>query len=1054
MGRVRLLRYEPDEAGLIAIVRGKMSPTYEVVLDWRWAASQQVVFADCKCAAADRGLCKHIWATVLEADRMSLSGRVPGSGKLDLELGAEAGFVRGRNASANPRPGPPRTRWQHQLDQLDRALQPSLETYSTPPIGELWLLAVLSRRQENALTIEIVEAPMLKSGKLGKLRPATVRLSELGRLPALLQPAIEVLGNLAENQPWSYGSYRSPVSPFSSASVPFGLLPLLLPRLCATRRFAWKPAQLDLPPRPLRWDDGPPWTLVVRGEAGPGKVALRPQLERDGTLRPLATARMMLGQGVVLFEEEAARLDAGPDFGWLRELEGEGGALEIPLSEMSAAVERLLASPLAPRLRLPAEHLPPIETVTGQPVVQILPLPDRPLVLGRLAFDYPGHRVGRGEPRPVFPRPGGGGLLQRDAAAEQAVWDDLLNEGWQEQPDGATLPLDVFPAEIARLAERGVGVELEGKQVRAGRHYGLSVASGIDWFDLSGEVEFGEGEATLPELLQAVRERRRFLTLKDGSLGLLPAEWLQRLAPLAELAGKKSQGEPIRFEANQALVLDALLASQPAVRVDKIFNQVRERLRSFERLERRSPPPSFRGELRPYQELGLAWLELLSELGLGGCLADEMGLGKTVQVLAFLADRKRRRQAKGKPSLLVVPASLVHNWAAEATRFTPTLRFGILHGPERHSVVERPQDYDVLVTTYATLRRDLDQLLELELDVAVLDEAQAIKNGASQTAKACRLLRARHRLALTGTPVENHLGELWSLFEFLNPGLLGQLPSLAEHAGKVRLPPEALAAVAAALKPLILRRTKRQVITELPEKTEQTLVCELLPAERKHYDQLRRHYRAQLDKSVKAVGLGRSKILVLEALLRLRQAACHPYLLGGKAHEASAKLELLLEQLGEVVAGGNKALVFSQFVQLLTVVRQRLETKGIPFEYLDGRTKDRQEKVDRFQGSNGPPVFLISLKAGGVGLNLTSASYVYLLDPWWNPAVEAQAIDRTHRIGQTQPVFAYRLIAQDTVEEKILALQDEKRDLAEAILGADQRLMKQLTIEDLERLLG
>jgi SNF2 family DNA or RNA helicase len=337
----------------------------------------------------------------------------------------------------------------------------------------------------------------------------------------------------------------------------------------------------------------------------------------------------------------------------------------------------------------------------------------------------------------------------------------------------------------------------------------------------------------------------------------------------------------------------------------------------------------------------------------------------------------------------------------------------------------------------------------------VIDEAQAVKNRGTQAAEACAAVNASHRLALTGTPVENHLGELWSIFDFLNPGLLGGLPKVSQYAGRLRLPPAALAEVAEALRPLILRRTKNEVLKELPAKTEQTIFVELGTRERKAYDELRVFYQTSLEQKIEEVGLASAKIWVLEALLRLRQAACHPGLLDKKAeNESSAKLDTLLETLEQVLEEGHKAIVFSQFTTLLGILRKHLDARGQSYEYLDGKTRDREARVNRFQNDPDLKLFLISLKAGGVGLNLTAASYVFLLDPWWNPAVEAQAIDRAHRIGQEQPVFAYRLIAENTVEEKIIKLQEDKRNLADAIVAGDSRVMKQLTAEDLKQLLG
>ncbi|HVY93986.1 MAG TPA: DEAD/DEAH box helicase, partial [Bryobacteraceae bacterium] len=429
----------------------------------------------------------------------------------------------------------------------------------------------------------------------------------------------------------------------------------------------------------------------------------------------------------------------------------------------------------------------------------------------------------------------------------------------------------------------------------------------------------------------------------------------------------------------------------------------------------------------------------------------------TAQVLALLESRRTERRKAGRrfrPSLVVAPRSLIFNWREEAERFTPLLSILDYTGPQRDlNAIGR---YDLVLTTYGTLRRDIARLREIEFDYAVLDEAQAVKNSGSEGAKAVRLIRASHRLALSGTPVENHLGELWSLFEFLNPGMLGSASVFRLVGGAGRNPDEdARQLLAQAVRPFILRRTKAQVARELPERTEQTIYCELSREQRALYDELRDHYRGALLTRIDKQGLAKSKIMVLEALLRLRQAACHPGLIDpDRKEEHSAKLEVLIEQLQEVLESGHKALVFSQFTSLLAIVRKRLESLGMVHEYLDGKTRDRQKRVERFQNDPACPLFLISLKAGGLGLNLTAADYVFLMDPWWNPAVEAQAIDRAHRIGQLRRVSAYRLIARDTVEEKVLALQKTKRDLAAAIIGESNSLIRDLKREDLELLLS
>ncbi len=605
-----------------------------------------------------------------------------------------------------------------------------------------------------------------------------------------------------------------------------------------------------------------------------------------------------------------------------------------------------------------------------------------------------------------------------------------------------------MPGIVASLEAEGWIVEAAGRALRSEGSLALSIKSGIDWFDLCGKAEFGEASADLPDLLRAIQDGTRLVRLSDGSYGLMPEEWLAGWGLSG--VGVERAGS-LRFQKSQAWLLDLLLAERGAVDVDAAFARARSALQRFERLEPVHEPAAFRGELRGYQRDGLGWLALLRDLGLGGCLADDMGLGKTVQVLALLAGEQR---AQGKPSLVVAPRSIVFNWLRETERFAPSLRVLAHHGTDRSKDLREIADYDLVVTTYGTLRRDAALLSKIPFAYAILDEAQAIKNAHSQAAKAARLLVADHRLVLTGTPVENHLDDLWSLFDFLNPGMLGRSRVFREIVGPGG-ETDSTHLLARALRPFLLRRTKEQVLQELPPKIEQVIGCDLEGSERRRYDELRAHYRSTLLARVDEVGIERAGMNVLEALLRLRQAACHPGLVDpARAGESSAKLEALLPMLDEVRESGHKALVFSQFTSLLAIVRRRLDAEKIAYEYLDGKTRDREERVRRFQEEPACPLFLISLKAGGVGLNLTAADYVFLLDPWWNPAVERQAIDRTHRIGQTRTVNAYRLVARDTIEEKVLELQHKKRSLAEAILGGTEGTLRDLTREDLERLLS
>jgi len=679
-------------------------------------------------------------------------------------------------------------------------------------------------------------------------------------------------------------------------------------------------------------------------------------------------------------------------------------------------------------------------------------------------FDYDGLLVSESRPGTTVFDARENRIVRRDTGAEEAAHRVLADAGLRVESDWRTgdemlvVSRSRFEPLLRTFIAAGWRVLVDGVSHRLTTQVRAQVRSGVDWFDLEVDVAFGDVEVPLPRILEALRNKEHAVTLEDGTVGLITAEVRRHLAPLLALTKAK---DGLRFRSSQAALLDALLAALPEVEADKKFERARTELRSFDRVEAAAEPTSFRGELRPYQREGLGWFHFLRRFGLGGCLADDMGLGKTVQVLALL--EARRLEGAG-PSLVVVPRSLVFNWRQEAERFTPELRVLDHTGVGRARSTIGLTDEHLVITTYGTLRRDIAFFRELEFDYVILDEAQAIKNASTASAKAARLLRGRHRLALTGTPIENRVEELWSLFEFLNPGMLGSAATFrvlarartaqTDTAGAAMSADET-ALLARALRPVILRRTKDRVAPELPARIEQTLMVELEPDQRRIYDELLVHYRRALLPYVDRVGIARSQMKVLEALLRLRQAACHPSLISRTQSEAtSAKLDVLVPKLAEASAEEHKSLVFSQFTSFLALLRERLDAEGTPYAYLDGATQDRQAVVRRFQDDPDCRVFLISLRAGGHGLNLTAAEYVFLLDPWWNPAVEAQAIDRAHRIGQDRHVIATRLVARDTIEEKILELQRTKRDLADAILSEDQGTLARIGREELELLLA
>ena len=951
----------------------------------------------------------------------------------------------------------------------------------------VYVLDVAATQSHNQVVIDLARRQRKPTGEWGPLRPwwyapraAHVKYDPEDRL--LLALLDEAHHGTSSHGAYTGGSAGNGTVPStSSTAVPGraagdlrGIRRFVLrkdqaglvERLAKTGRLRLRRTEGEDDPPTMRWDDGQPWRfyLDIRTEAGGKRWAWRGGLRRGDNRMDLAEPLVLLPGLLVLGVGRAARFDDLGVMSWILRLRYEK---EITFVEpqQDLMLGRILAETRVPPLEL-IESIRLEEIVARPRPCLILRSPRQnwgmaaDKLLGELEFDYDGAIIPAGRTTPLAVSTELGLVIRRDPRTESSADIKLFELGFREakdprlDPGTLELPAKRMGPVTKDLVLAGWRVEAEGKLIHPAGEFKLALSTGIDWFDLDGGIDYGGQSVNLPDLLAAARRGETMIELGDGSMGMLPEEWLKKYGMLADLG--TAENGALRFNASQAGVLDALLANQPEIQVDAAFEKVRERLRQFEGVVALDSPPGFHGELRPYQREGLGWLDYLQRFGFGGILADDMGLGKTIQVLALLQRRRYRRQAKG-PALAVVPRSLVFNWIQEAAKFTPRLKVLDYTGPGRHSLREKFAEYDLIITTYGTLRTDITELTNFEFDYVMLDESQAIKNADSQSAKAARLLRARHRLAISGTPIENHLGELWSVIEFLNPGMLGSDTVFKKYASAgtgAGLDAADRILLAKTLRPFILRRTKSQVVQDLPEKTEQTLYCDMETEQRRCYDELRVHYRDALLRK-DAVELNRSKIEVLEALLRLRQAACHPGLINPDvSSEPSAKLEMLLPSIAEVVEEGHKVLVFSQFTSFLAIVRERLDQEQLVYEYLDGRTRNRAAKVERFQNDPDCPIFLISLKAGGLGLNLTAAEYVYLLDPWWNPAVEAQAIDRSHRIGQTQHVFAYRLICRGTVEEKILELQQKKRDLADAILNADNRVISTLTREDLEFLLS
>ena len=787
--------------------------------------------------------------------------------------------------------------------------------------------------------------------------------------------------------------------------LPRGVWSTLLRALvgCSDVRFDGKPVRASLEPVGFvgQLEDAPEG-FRLRARRDPRVVETFPcdlALLDDGTLCPLGGSNLTgreladLQRGRVYRADEAAELvtEVLPA---LRE--------RIPVQILTDRLPRTSSDP--PRLVL--------EIARDGDALAVLPL----LVYG----DPPTARVDAGKLVAL-----GGPVPIRDEAAERALLRRLqselelapgrrlvargeealaLAERLRRWPDAAASPaLSVFSrsgALVPRFTPRARGFDLD--------------------FALSGD-DAEPRTAPASRVVAAWSAGEDWLPLDGGGFAALPRDWLarhgDRVADLLAARGERTGELPTASLPELAALAEELGAPLPEAAAT-----LRDALARLDEGDADAPlPDDLRASLRAYQRGGVRWLLRQRALGLPALLADDMGLGKTLQALCAVRGR----------TLVVAPTSVVPNWAAEAARFRPGLRVGVYHGPAR---ALDPQA-DLTVTSYALLRLDADALCGVDWESVVLDESQAIKNPDSQVARAAHRLPGRFRLALTGTPVENRLGELWSQFAFLSRGWLGARRDFEERYARPIAAGDAAAAerLRARVRPFVLRRLKRDVAPELPPRTEMVLHVELSPEERAVYDAI---LAATRDDVAARLGGGASAFQILEALLRLRQAACDANLVPGATVEASSKLAVLCENLEESAAEGHKALVFSQWTSLLDRVEPVLREAALPFTRLDGSTRDRAGVVADFQRDDGPPVLLVSLRAGGSGLNLTAADTVYILDPWWNPAVEQQAADRAHRIGQTRPVNVYRLVATDTVEERVLALQERKRGLAEAVVGA------------------
>jgi superfamily II DNA or RNA helicase len=852
----------------------------------------------------------------------------------------------------------------------------------------------------------------------------------------------------------------------------------------------------------LRGEDAAEVLGMLRGR----RVLLEPASKElrfaDGELEPKIELDLANSKALrirVVFEQGSRRfpLSSGAWFegtpGWHVDTT-DGVARSVVDNVTPAWLQRLyrspaLVHPLQDLPRLLTEYIPKVAASLGTelpdlssvadvldaaPHFQIRAVGDIVEAKVKLRVDYQGSEYDvppSGFPSPLaFQGPDRGAtrpkVVRRDVGAEMAGIQEILNLGGFSVDESGEF-LVVRGDDAIRFWTEGMGALPEtwdrfipNDLVDVTIHDSAvapqaRVSSGIDWLSLHLTFQVDGIAVDEEELRQCLASGRRLVRLPDGTYAPVKSEEvreiLDRMAEIYATSGSKD-----KLALSQAGRVQDLLALVGKQSVTPQAKGLFAKLVDITKIDPVPKPRTLKANLRPYQREGLSWLVFLNELGAGGILADDMGLGKTVQAIALLLWLKAKHKDQKLNHLVIAPTSVVPNWLMEIEKFAPSLKAMVWHGPERHSMSEQLNDFDVVITSYALMRRDEEILRGLNFNYVILDEAQHIKNPLSATARAAKKLKSERRLALTGTPIENRLSEIWSIFDFVSPGLLGDLSRFEEKFARPidRGDQDAAQKLRAAIHRFVLRRTKSEVAKDLPPKIEQDIVVPLADEQNRLYRQILRQVRESVLSEVEKQGVAKSQIQILAALTRLRQVACDPRLMkldGPWNEELSGKMSALKEIMQEAVAGGHRVLIFSQFVEMLKLIRSLLEAEGITYEWLTGDTKDRMARVEHFNGDESVSAFLISLKAGGTGLNLVGADTVIHFDPWWNPAVEDQATDRAHRIGQKKTVSVYRLIAKDSVEEKILQLSDKKRELVTNVLNTDAPL-KGLTKQDVDDL--
>ena len=1109
------LDIEPGFGGwlLLGEVQGSQREPYELSVELKLTQGGQLVYWDSDCSCPVGHQCKHGVALTLKAAYQGLrlldgaAGVEPAAAPTPEQVEAARQAELARKAElARLEAEAQLLGW---LQALDRAKtgQTRVGAAERPGAAKLaqylYLLTVMNAHGPTPLLLlEAMTAVPKLSGGWGKPKRITSPPYEGLAVMDAASAADHDIFRLLRAQPNGSNSYST--YSFSASVLPTSQAGQMLLQLAASTGRLFTNNGSGAPDAALQW--GPPRALAWYWQEAPGPQGGEPAWSLRARLADTdGSARLCLNNPPLYLD--GARGVCGP-------VQADGlndSALAVLLKSppLKAAalkkhqaelMQRLGTLPLPPVL----EAVSTLRDIRPRACLQLSRnSPDiakhRGLIQAQLQFDYAGHRgwwAGQGS-TVMVENVQGRFLLTRDTEAEFDAMTRLYDLGLQPADGGLFgIPgdvsqqrwLDWADADFAPLREAGFELALaDDLQHWVTRADSLQVAlqpQGDDagtspWFDLSLGMEInGQRHNILPWLPSLIAQAAHsppdpatgaptlpdhmYLSQPDGGFVRLPTEglqpWLQALLELVGERGHDFSGDSLQLSRLDALRTAVGLGEGAVWAGAQALRELAQRLSGRSELPTVPVPPSLQAELRPYQQQGLNWLQFLRTHSLGGILADDMGLGKTLQTLAHIQIEKDAGRLTA-PALIIAPVSLLGNWRREAARFCPQLRCLVLHGKERHEAADQLQEVDLVIAPYSVLQRDRDRWLQSPWHLVVLDEAQNIKNASSQAAQVAGQLQTRHRLCLSGTPMENHLGELWSLFHFLMPGFLGsqtRFTTLFRTPIEKQGDPERLHQLRARITPFMLRRTKALVAHELPPKVETVMRVELSGKQADLYETIRLGMEKTVREALSRQGLAKSQIMILDALLKLRQVCCDPRLVPLAAAakvKTSAKLEQLMTLLPEMLAEGRRILLFSQFTSMLTLIEAELKKQGIRSVKLTGQSQKRDELIEQFT-SGQVPLFLISLKAGGVGLNLPQADTVIHYDPWWNPAAETQATDRAHRIGQTQSVWVLKLVAQGTIEERILALQERKAALAEGMYsGAVGRKAPLFTEGDLAELL-